>query len=286
MLEVWDEPRLLALVGEQFGVSLGSISATDLLDVREAIDAAKGRYAFGDDYTGDPLEAALLWHLGFWRLRQLGEARPGTGRAKKRAIFPPGLYSDVVVLMADLTGFSAFVRDTRDEQIVRNCLTAFYSKSRHQIINSGGVMYQFLGDAVIGFWGAPDGPGDYVQSALDCAAGLSDIGNAVSNEWQRQIDRVQTAGGVHIGMAVGDLQVMSLRPYGRAHLGAVGDSINMSARLMSAAGSGDAVVSNMLYQRLPPAVQSRFEELPAVEGRTVGRIKAWRLPLGHPWTPE
>ena len=140
---------------------------------------------------------------------------------------------------------------------MRDCLTAFYAKSRHQIINAGGMLYQFLGDAVIALFGIPDRPGDYLRHALDCATSLSEIGDSVSNEWQRQIDRVQTASGVHIGMAIGDLQVMSLRPFSRAHMGCIGDSINMAARLMNVAGADDIVVSNMLYQRLDPACRRR-----------------------------
>jgi class 3 adenylate cyclase len=189
------------------------------------------------------------------------------------------MYHDVAVVMADLTAFSSYVRDTRDERVVRDCLTAFYAKSRHQIINAGGMLYQFLGDAVIALFGVPDRPGDYLRDALECARGLSQIGDSVSNEWQRQIDRVQTASGVHIGMAIGDLQVMSLRPFSRAYMGCIGDSINMAARLMNAAGPGEVVVSNMLYQRLDGDGQAPFTPMDAIDAKNVGRIKAWRTNL-------
>jgi adenylate cyclase len=45
------------------------------------------------------------------------------------------------VLLADLCSFSSYVRDTADETIVRESLTAFYSKARYQIINSGGMLF-------------------------------------------------------------------------------------------------------------------------------------------------
>ena len=105
------------------------------------------------------------------------------------------------------------------------------------------------------------------------------IGDSVSNEWQRQIDRVQTAGGVHIGMTVGDLQVMSLRPFSRTYMGAVGDPINMAARLNTCAGSGEIVVSNTFYQKLDTSDQIGFDELAAVEARNIGKIRAWKLDL-------
>ena len=91
-----------------------------------------------------------------------------------------------------------------------------------------------VGDAVIALFGLPDARPGYAAAAVECARAISQIGDSVSNEWQRQIDRMQTAGGVHIGMSIGSLQLLSLRPYGRAHMGCVGDSINMAARLMNA----------------------------------------------------
>ena len=81
-------------------------------------------------------------------------------------------------------------------------------------------------------------------------------------------------------MAIGDLQIMSLRPFSRAHMGAIGDCINMTARLDAAGGSGEVVVSNTLFQQLPLARQRAFEELEPLEARNVGRIRAWKL------TPE
>src|SRR5262245_14461544 len=120
-LEVWDERHLLHLLGERFGVTLDTLGEDDLLALRAAIDRAKGVYAFGDGFQNDPLQATLLWHLAFWRVRGLREA----GRPAPRSILPPGLYHDVVVLMADFCSYSSYVRDTRDEAVSRRSLTSF-----------------------------------------------------------------------------------------------------------------------------------------------------------------
>src|SRR5205823_6170566 len=97
-------------------------------------------------YDHGPLKAELQWHFGYWRLHQLRMM----GRATARDILPPGTYRGVVVVLADLCSFSSFVRDTPNVEIVCESLTSFYSKSRYQIINSGGMLYQFVGDEAIG----------------------------------------------------------------------------------------------------------------------------------------
>jgi len=158
-LELWDEYRLLERVRNQFGVEVNSLEHDRLLDVRIAIDRAKGIYAFSGAYDNSPLDAALLWHLGYWRLRELFES---AGR-NKRAILPPSTYSEVAVVFADLSGFSGYVRDTPNDRTIQECLTAFCSKARYQIINDGGMLYQFLGDSVIGFFGIPNRRAAYVD---------------------------------------------------------------------------------------------------------------------------
>jgi adenylate cyclase len=276
-LEVWDESRLVSLLAERFGVSIARVTPEELLDVRQAIDRAKGYHAFGGSsltaYDHDPLNAELLWHFGFWRLKQLRRA----GRPTPRDILPPGPYHGVAVVLADLCSFSSYVRDTGNAEIVRESLTAFYSKARYQIINSGGMLYQFSGDEVIGLFGIPDHPEDFSDAVLDTARALCRIGESVSQHWQRRIDRIQNATGLHVGIALGDLQIVSLRPFSRLHVGAIGDCINVAARLRALAGQGEIVISNAFHQTLNEESQVRCTEIEPVEARNVGRIRAWRL---------
>jgi class 3 adenylate cyclase len=270
-LEVWDEARLRALLHRRFGVDLVSFEREhDLLELRAAVDRAKTRHAFGD--TRDALHGPLLWFLGFWRLRQLREG----GRKMAREMLPPGLYPNVAVVLADLSGFTSFVRDTRDEAVVRRSLTAFATKARYQIINSGGMLYQFLGDAVIAFFGLPERGADDLERALGCAQALLDIGASVATEWQRQIDHVQPNRGMHIAVTLGDIQIVSFEPFSQSQIGAVGDAINLAARLSGLAATGEIVASNSFYQRLPETTRAEFAEMEPVDAKNLGRMRAWK----------
>ena len=78
-------------------------------------------------------------------------------------------------------------------------------------------------------------------------------------------------------MALGEVQVLSLRPFSRTHMGAVADAMNLCARLNAVSGPGEIVASNLLYQALPDAERRAFTELDPVEAKNIGRVKAWRL---------
>ena len=121
-LEIWSEKDLLLRIEQCFGLKLESLEIDMLASIRQSVDNAKWRHAFGEKLEGHPLQTQLLWHYGFWRLRQLHE----------QYSLPPDevilqkTYHNVVVLMADLCSFSSYGRDTADERDVRAALTGFY----------------------------------------------------------------------------------------------------------------------------------------------------------------
>jgi class 3 adenylate cyclase len=272
-LEIWDEDRLRALIVECFGVHLGAMTAEGLAELRNAIDDIKWRWAFGERHVESPLKSSLLWHFGYSRLLELNKKH---GFSPEQ-ILPPRRFRNAVVLLADLSSFSSFVRDTRDDEVMRNALTTFYSSSRYAVINTGGMMSQFVGDEVLALFGVPDVQDGYARRALDCARSLQQIGSSVSNRWQREIDRIQPAGGVHIGIAMGDIQSVLYRPFCRSHVGVVGDAVNLGARLLAQATTDEIVVSNTYFHALPAHEQAAFAELEPLEVKNIGLIKAWKL---------
>jgi len=281
-VELWDEPLLLSLVQRHLRIDRHEITPETLLDIREASARMKGFHAFGgapiESYENDALREQLLWRFAHWRLRQLRE-RQGL---LPRQILPPGQYRQVAVVIADLCSFSSFVRDTPDERVVRESLTSFFSKSRYEVVHRGGMLEAFVGDQILALFGIPDRQAGYIEDALGAAKALQRVGTAVSENWQRQIDRVQPSTGMHIGVAFGDIQIMPLRPSSRTHTTAIADVINVAARLMNTAGAGEIIVSNSFYLHLRPESRAGFVAMEPQEARNVGRLKAWRHGFSSP----
>src|SRR6516165_1293579 len=102
------------------------------------------------------------------------------------------------------------------------------------------------------------------------------LGASTSEHWERRIDRVQDKHGLHVGIAIGSLNLLPLRPFSPSHIGFIGDALNMSARLMDEAEPGEIVVSNAFYQALDEDVQAEFVENRPIVAKNVGTLRSWR----------
>jgi class 3 adenylate cyclase len=270
-IEIWGETAIRRRIEQSFGLRIETLNRGNVRAIRDSIVRAEWRTAFAG--ADDFLAPTLLWHFSSWTLRRLGRDL-GVGPDD---VLRPGVYRDVVVVMADICAFSSYVRDTRDEALVRQSLTAFYSQARQAIVETGGMLDKFVGDEAIGLFGFPDRRPGYADDALRCARRLIDIGNSVSEHWQSRIDRIQKSRGVHIGIGMGEVNLMPLRAFSGAHHGFIGDALNMTARLMSAAGPSDVLASNGFFQALSPGSRKAFKPVDPVDGKNVGLIQSWRL---------
>lgn len=274
-IDVWGEAELRRRIEESFGLRVDALSRGNVRAIRDSIGRAEWRAAFAG--ADDFLAPTLLWHFSSWTLRRLGREHG----LRPDDVLRAGVHRNVAIVMADICSFSSYVRDTRDEALVRQSLTAFYSQARQAIVETGGMLDKFVGDEAIGMFGFPDRRPGYADDALRCAQRLVDIGNSVSEHWQSHIDRVQKSRGVHIGIALGDVSLMPLRAFSASHHGFIGDALNMTARLMAAAAPSDILVSNGFYQALAADSRTRFQPVDPVDGRNVGLIQCWRLAKGE-----
>jgi class 3 adenylate cyclase len=259
------------LILRHFQVELKRFERDDLLVLRAAVERVKGKFAYEDAFTGSASQSMLLWHFGCWTLRRVRRE----ANLPVESVMRKGWYPDAAVLIADLSGFSSYVRDSPDDAVVQNALTSFYTKTRRKVINCRGMISQFVGDAVIAVFGLPVRFPDYIERALECALSIMDIGKSVSARWQSQIDRLQSVAGCHTGIALGDVHVVPLRSYSHSHMGLVADAVDIAARLCSAAHPGEIVVSNALYQRLQRSSRTQFVQADPIEAKNMGRLHAW-----------
>lgn len=170
-----------------------------------------------------------------------GATRPDQRPAKE----PVAERRFVSVVFADLVGFTTFSED-RDAEDVRSMLTAYYERCREIIDRYGGVTDKFIGDAVMGVWGADAAHEDDAERATRAALELVDMVAGLGAEIE--IEDLAARAGVLSGEA-------AVGPGGNEQGLVVGDLVNTASRLQSIAPPGGVLVGESTRDLVGSAIE-------------------------------
>jgi class 3 adenylate cyclase len=135
----------------------------------------------------------------------------------------------VTVIFTDLVGFTSDA-ERLDPEDVRALLDPYYERVRSEIERFGGLVEKFIGDAVMGVFGAPVAHGDDPERAVRAALAVRD--------WADGEEGLDVRIAVNTGEAI---VTLAARP-GLGEAMVAGDVVNTAARLQSAAPVGSVIV--------------------------------------------
>ena len=169
----------------------------------------------------------------------------------------------VTVIFVDLVGFTARA-ERLDPEDVRAVLAPYHDRVRREIESFGGVVEKFIGDAVMGVFGAPLAHGDDAERAVRAALVVQGIvGELAGGDLQIRI-------AVNTGEAVVSL---GARPaLGESMV--AGDVVNTAARLQAAAPVNGVVVGEETYLTTRDAIEYASTEPVIAKGKE-RPIGAW-----------
>jgi class 3 adenylate cyclase len=173
----------------------------------------------------------------------------------------------VSVLFVDLVGFTSR-SEHLDPEDVRGFLTRYYERARAEIERFGGSVEKFIGDAVMGVFGAPvaygDDPERAVRAALAVRTAIADL-----NASEPGLD-LRTRSAVNTGEAVVEL---SMQP-GSGVAMVAGDVVNTAARLQSNAPVDGVLVGEETYAATRTAIAYEPAEPVDAKGKAEP-VPAW-----------
>ncbi len=174
----------------------------------------------------------------------------------------------VSVLFADLVGFTA--RSERaDPEDVRELLRPYHSRAKQVIERLGGTVEKFVGDAVMGVFGAPTAHEDDAVRAVTAALGIIDA-IAELNE-ARPGTGLALRAAVNTGEAIVDL---SAHPE-RGEIMVTGDVVNTAARLQEVAPLDGVVVGELTYRTTRDSIEYEQLEPASLKGKAEP-VQVWR----------
>jgi class 3 adenylate cyclase/tetratricopeptide (TPR) repeat protein len=147
----------------------------------------------------------------------------------------------VSVLFVDLVGFTA-ASEQVDPEDVRARLRPYHARVKQEIERFGGTVEKFIGDAVMGVFGAPVAHEDDAERAVTAALRIVDA-IAELNDQHPGLE-LAVRGAVNTGEA---MVTLTARPAEGEGIVA-GDVINTAARLQQAAPVGGIAVGEATYR--------------------------------------
>ncbi len=131
-------------------------------------------------------------------------------------------------MFTDIKGFTT-VAESMTAKETAAMLNRYFSEATRHVFDSGGTLVKYIGDAVFAIWGAPLKMEDHAEKACEAALAMSRMqagGDGTEGE-DHPVRQLKTRIGVHTGpMLVGNLGSAQRFDYT-----AIGDAVNLSARL-------------------------------------------------------
>jgi class 3 adenylate cyclase len=146
---------------------------------------------------------------------------------------------EATILFSDIRGFTTLSERLPPKEVAA-LLATHLAAMAEVVLEHGGTIDKFAGDAVMAVFGAPDPQPDHAERALRCALAMQ--------ARQRELNEASgTAGGEPLGMGIGINSGIVIAGTvgggGRLEYTVVGDAVNVAQRLQAAAAGGEILAS-------------------------------------------
>ncbi len=185
---------------------------------------------------------------------------------------------ELTCFFSDIASFSK-ISEKMDSHELVEFLNIYFSIIGKHIKDHNGIIERFMGDAVIAIFGAPKPDADHAYNCVACTM-------AIQKDLVEAQDQFKIPGGMEVitrvGVNSGIMTVGNVGAEGRISYTAMGDAMNLAARLES--GGKQFGSTLMVGDNTWELCKDRFEWRILDRVRVVGRAQpvTLREPLGRP----
>ncbi|MCK9376964.1 MAG: adenylate/guanylate cyclase domain-containing protein [Syntrophobacterales bacterium] len=149
---------------------------------------------------------------------------------------------EVVILFSDIRGFTPLAETLSPEATI-HLLNRHFAKMIEVIQAHGGIIVDFLGDAILAFFDPLEGPIEpVVRRAIGCALKMQ-----AAVEAENLAEPGLPPLNIGIGLHAGEVVVGNLGSESRAKYGIIGAAVNLTHRIQGQAQGREVVVSEMVF---------------------------------------
>jgi adenylate cyclase len=189
-----------------------------------------------------------------------------------------GEAKQVTVLFSDIRNFTTISERLSPHQLVE-MLNAYLGRACEAILEQGGTVDKFIGDAVMAVFGSPVPYKDHTQRALRAALAIKEVaGEFRSWMCQHFVEKALPEFEIGIGIHTGEAVIGNIGSLKRMEFTAIGDVVNTASRLegLTKELGWTIVASSAAIQAAGPDVLTGKEEKVIVKGRE-GAIEVFEV---------
>ncbi len=157
---------------------------------------------------------------------------------------------ELTIMMTDLRGFTAISERLPAQQVV-TIINIYLEVMTPIILELGGTIDEFIGDAILVFFGAPTRMENHADAAVRCAVRMQ-LAMEEVNRRTREQDLPSIEMG--IGINTGEVVVGNIGSDRRAKYGAVGTNVNFTSRVESYTLGGQILISESTFRAVEAEV--------------------------------
>jgi len=190
---------------------------------------------------------------------------------------------DCTVLFSDIRGFTALSETMAPEALVK-FINGYLSPMTRIVLEEGGTLDKYIGDALMAFWGAPVPQEDHALRACRTALRFLDELDQLRDGWRAEgLPEIDIGVGINSGpMVVGNMGSDLRFDYT-----VMGDAVNMASRLEGANKlfQTSIMVSEETWHRIATQATGRRLGSLRLRGRSEP-VRVWELIALRPPTAE
>lgn len=176
-----------------------------------------------------------------------------------------GERKEISSFFSDLAGFTSISESLSPEDLV-HLLNNYLSEMTDIILETGGTLDKYEGDAIIAFWNAPIDQPDHAlraaRAAVECQKKLAEIRAKIKDKFGHDLY-------MRIGINSGQAVVGNMGAENRFDYTAMGDTVNLASRLEGACKQYDIpiLMGETTYQHIKDVFAAREIDLIRVIGK-------------------
>lgn len=190
----------------------------------------------------------------------------------------PATLKDATVFFADIRGFTSASEKLPPDAVVA-FLNRYFERAVAVIQEHEGYLNKFIGDAIVVVFNGPLDQPDHAERAVKCAIAL-----------QRKVAEMNARGEfpeigtlqIGVGVSTGAMTCGNVGSARQMEYTVIGDTVNLAARLTSAAGPGEVLISEETAKQLPasygavplPAIKVKGKQIEVTPSRVPVAVTA------------